>query len=374
MKSVKILKDDHLLKLTTLSNILSFHRIVKKISFFYYVFMLQIFVVDVLVIIFTNQYHLILTRYIAFGGASFLSLSNYIILYHRSYAKMYSSIYYETFPNLWPLRHVSDIDYKRFQSLAKRTITVSLIMAIATAIAATAALPWYGNEYNVYFPVKVAVDYLKNWKLHIYLFLFYSLLYHGGFTVISNLYCFMYMVLHLYNQFCMINEKLKMLSEFQNAEDNVVTQELISCIKLHQQLLEFTRRINSMLYFPIFYYAIGVVIIALSLFLYPIVTLGDLCRMIFTGVIAIFSTGGICFLGQLLENESEKTFMSACATKWYLWNRKNKKLLQIFLSMTQKKTVISSSGIITINYRLLIGLYRTIYPLMMFLIHISNTF
>ena len=150
---------------------------------------------------------------------------------------MYWSTYYETFPNLWPLHHVSDVDYTRFQRLAKRAVIVSLIMAIGTTIAATAALPWYGNEYDVYFPVKVAVDYLKNWKLHIYLFLFYSLLYHGGFTIISNLYCLMYIVLHLYNQFCMMNAKLKMLSEFQEGEQNVVTQELLSCIKLHQHLL-----------------------------------------------------------------------------------------------------------------------------------------
>ena len=150
---------------------------------------------------------------------------------------MYWSTYYETFPNLWPLRHVSVGDYARFRRLAKRAIIVSLIMAIGTTIAATAALPWYGNEYDVYLPVKVAVDYLKNWKLHIYLFLFYSFLYHGGFTIISNFYCLMYMVLHLYNQFCMINAKLKMLSEFQEGEQNVVTQELLSCIKLHQHLL-----------------------------------------------------------------------------------------------------------------------------------------
>ena len=103
----------------------------------------------------------------------FQVLASYITLYHRKYFKLYWDTYNEILPNLWPLRHAGDADFIRFRRLAKRTIVISLIMAIAKVVEVTAALPWYGNEYDVHLPVKIAVDYLTNWKLDFHLVLFF---------------------------------------------------------------------------------------------------------------------------------------------------------------------------------------------------------
>ena len=78
------------------------------------------------------------------------------------------------------------------------------------------------------------------------------MLYHGGMTIVATLYCLTYVVMHLYNQVCLLNKKLTELPEkedaFQAVGDyeyqNLVTSELISCIKLHQVLVEY-RRNNS---------------------------------------------------------------------------------------------------------------------------------
>ena len=103
----------------------------------------------------------------------FQVLASYITLYHHKYFKLYWDTYNEIFPNFWPLRHSGDADFIRFRRLAKRTILTSLIMAIAITLEVTAALPWYGNEYDVHLPVKIAVDYLTNWKLDFHLVLFF---------------------------------------------------------------------------------------------------------------------------------------------------------------------------------------------------------
>ena len=82
--------------------------------------------------------------------------------------------------------------------------------------------------------------------LYLYLIIFYSLLYHAGLTLVANLFCLTYLVLHLYNQVYLLNKKL---TEQPDNEDVVqavrdheyqdrVTREVISCIKLHQTLLE----------------------------------------------------------------------------------------------------------------------------------------
>ena len=148
---------------------------------------------------------------------------------------MFWNIYSDIFPALWSL----DVAGCRqnFEKIANLTKIGVLFIIIAALSITTGCLPWYGDEYDVYLPVKVAVDYFNKYALNVYLFFFYTFLYHAMLTIISNLFCLTYMILHLYNQFCMLNEKLKTLSE--NKNQDLVTQELISCIKLHQTLLKY---------------------------------------------------------------------------------------------------------------------------------------
>ena len=77
--------------------------------------------------------------------------------------------------------------------------------------------------------------------------------------------------------------------------------------------------------------------------------------MFLAGFFAVSVTVGFCCVGQFLANESEKLFVSGYNCKWYLWNVKNRKLLQIFLINTQESMVLTSSGLITINFQLLIS-------------------
>ena len=160
-------------------------------------------------------------------------------LYHPIYINMFRSIYNTIFPSLWSLDVVGR--RQKFQKIATLIKIGELVITIAVILIATACLPWYGDEYDLYFPVKVAVDYFNKYVRNWYLFTFYTLFYHAGLTIISNLFSLTYMVLHLYNQFCMLNEKLKTLCDCQFQD--VVTKQLISCIKLHQTLLKYKSKL-----------------------------------------------------------------------------------------------------------------------------------
>ena len=157
-------------------------------------------------------------------------------MYIPTYVNMFWDIYEKIFPRLWSLDFAGrKHKFKRIANLIK---IIALFTTIAVLGAATVALPWHGDEYDLYLPVKVAIDYFHNkYARNLYLFLFYTTFYHIGLTNISNLFCLTYLILHLHNQFCILIEKLKTLSN-KKCQD-LVTQELISCIKLHQTLLEY---------------------------------------------------------------------------------------------------------------------------------------
>ncbi|KAJ3647869.1 hypothetical protein Zmor_019721 [Zophobas morio] len=151
-----------------------------------------------------------------------------------------------------------------------------------------------------------------------------------------------------------------------------VKTELISCIKLHQRLIRCVEAINNLLYFPIFYYSASAVLLALAIILGPKTSASALrYGFIVMGAFSLILV--FCILGQLLENEFEKVFVCGCNTAWYLWNTDNRRFLCLFLCKTQKEMVLSSSGIVTINYQLLISLYRAIYPTLIFLLQVYGT-
>ena len=167
-------------------------------------------------------------------------------MYHPTYVKIFYGIYDSTFPSLWSLRSLGEDEYIRFQKLAKIATILAWVIASVAVLAATLALPWFMDGYYLMFPVKMAFAYLSGWMLYLYLIIFYSLLYQAGLTLVANLFCFTHLVLHLYNQVCLLNKKLTELPEIEDVVQAVrdheyqdrVTREMISCIKLHQTLIE----------------------------------------------------------------------------------------------------------------------------------------
>ncbi|KAJ3647851.1 hypothetical protein Zmor_019704 [Zophobas morio] len=143
--------------------------------------------------------------------------------------------------------------------------------------------------------------------------------------------------------------------------------ELISCIKLHQVLLRYNEKINELFYYPTFHFSAGIILTGLAIILMPKTSLIDEVRLVFIASIAVYVAIAFCVLGQLIEDESEKIFVSAYNSPWFLWNTENRKLLCLLILKTQETVVIPSSGIITINHQLLIRLYQAIYSTLTFL-------
>ena len=167
-------------------------------------------------------------------------------MYHPTYLKIFVDIYDNIFPSLWPLRSLGETEYLRFQKLAKITTKMAWVGVSVTVLAGILSLPCFVDGYHFMFPVKIAFDYLNGWMLYLYVTLFYVMLYHGGLTIVATLYCLTYVVMHLYNQVCLLNKKLTELPEKEDAflavrdheYQDLVSRELISCIKLHQILVK----------------------------------------------------------------------------------------------------------------------------------------
>ena len=168
-------------------------------------------------------------------------------MYHRSYVDMYWDIYHELFPFLWPLQSLGNKQFKKFQTLAKLTTLAAKTVIVVALITVTISLPWFGDDYDILLPVKIAMDNFDGWLLKTFLILFYSTLYHGTLTVVANVFCQTYLVLHLFNQLCMLKVRLSNLGKGPDlpqairdkAYQDFVKTELISCIKLHQVLLRY---------------------------------------------------------------------------------------------------------------------------------------
>ena len=98
------------------------------------------------------------------------------------------------------------------------------------------------------------------------------------------------------------------------------------------------------------------------------------------------------FTHHLSTFQSEKLFVSGYNCKWYMWNVKNRKLLQMFLMNTREGMVLTSSGLVTVNFKLLISvsdishepskrtifkndfqLYRAVYSTLMLLLNMSKS-
>ncbi|KAJ3647863.1 hypothetical protein Zmor_019715 [Zophobas morio] len=378
MSTAEILEGDPLLALMYLPRLLCANKIINMIGYFYYTFLTVTVFGEFLVILLNKEWNLFLSQYLIFLGGMPLIFACYVTMYHRSYGKMFWTIYNEIFPRLWPLRSLGIEEFNKFCKVAKLATFSSRIVIIMALITSTGALPWYGDEYKIILPVKIAMDYFDGWLLKLFLIIFFSSFYHMGFTIISNVFSLTYLMLHLYNQLRMLNVRLKNLSTGPNlkhafedeAFQEFVNTELIACIKLHQRILRYTEAVNNLLYYPIFYYTAGGILIGLAIIMAPKSSLSAV-RLGFIALTAICLTVVFCVLGQLLENESEKSFICGYSTAWYLWNIDNRRLLCLFLLKTQENLVLSSSGIITINYKLLIDLYHAIYSTLMFLLSVS---
>ncbi|KAJ3660599.1 hypothetical protein Zmor_005040 [Zophobas morio] len=346
----KILESDSLFAIVILPRILAQHKVVQKISYFYFVFIIGTAFGAFIVVVATNQWYQVFTRYVDLAGGFFIAQTSYMTMYIPIYIKMFWDIYEQMFPRLWPLDYITSNN--KFTKISNLIKIGALIITVAVLVFATAALPWRGDEYYLYFPVKMAVDYFNIYLRNLYLFFFYTCFYHVGLTIISNLFCLTYLILHLYNQYCMLSEKLKTLSDYK--QQDLVTQELILCIKLHQTLLEYVTKLNNLMYYPIYCYSASGVITVLTIILYPKNSLVDVLESVFVTIITICVAAGFCFLGQIIEDSSEEASNSAYSTTWYKWNAKNRRLLLFFLQQTQRKAVLTSSGVITVNYQLLI--------------------
>ena len=172
-------------------------------------------------------------------------LSFYITSYTA--ADDFHKLYKDIFPKLWSLYSLGDETFKIFQKMAKQLVRGYRISIFVCVLAGTSGLPWYGNEYEIMFPVKVFTDILGKWSFP-FTTIFYLSIYHIAFTVLGTATGIIYLVLHLYNQCFLLNKRLENLNsahilELTTAQTNEnyqnrVSYEMTCCIRHHQNLIK----------------------------------------------------------------------------------------------------------------------------------------
>mgnify|MGYP005984900951 CR=1 FL=1 len=139
-------------------------------------------------------------------------------------------------------------NFKNFQKTANRVVLAYKIFVILLVLAATSGLPWYGDEYEVMIPVKIFTDVFGKWSFP-FTTIFYLSLYHIAFTITGGTTIIVYLVLHLYTQCLLLNQRLENLSSSVDSLDvatlqtneeyqNRVKNEMSCCIRHHQTLLK----------------------------------------------------------------------------------------------------------------------------------------
>ncbi|EEZ97786.1 odorant receptor 309 [Tribolium castaneum] len=368
-----ILQNDVLLNLMLVPNTIISNKFLVILNYFYFGFIILQSVFVAVIIITKDEWKLLNGQYAGYTSGCAIVWSSYITMY--TYVDKFLNLYKEIFPHLWSLDVVGQDHFNKFSKMAKVLKLGKNILLVVGFLSATVGLPWYRDEYEIIITVRVYKDYVDKWTTLLY-FVLFSSLYHIALTVIFCVLCLVYMVLHLHNQCVMLNKRLEALDDEQLFLDNdnyqdFVTKELKFCIQQHQFLLKFAKRLNDILYYPTFYYVLSGVVTGVSLLLFPKNDIKNLLRCVLIIVLGGGFAISFCFLGQILENASEELLFSAYSARWYLWNIKNRKLLSVFLLKTQDNIVLSSSGIITINFRLLISLYQSIYSCLTFLLNIK---
>ena len=98
---MKILKGDSLFVILILPRTLLRHKVVKKISYFYIIFIVATAIGDFSVVAITNQWHLAYTRYIGLVGGLFVVQLKIISLWQKFYypvlgiKHLLSSVYFQ---------------------------------------------------------------------------------------------------------------------------------------------------------------------------------------------------------------------------------------------------------------------------------------
>ncbi|KAJ3660515.1 hypothetical protein Zmor_004960 [Zophobas morio] len=160
----------------------------------------------------------------------------------------FHNLYYDIFPDLWPLRSMGEETFKNFQKIANRIVRGYKISILVCILTSTSGLPWYGHNYEIFLYVKIFTDMFGKWRIPL-ITMFNLSLYHITFMVLESIAVSTYLVLHLYNQCSLLNKRLKNLKSYadtrqvptvQSDEDyqNTVNYEMTCCIRHHQTLLK----------------------------------------------------------------------------------------------------------------------------------------
>jgi hypothetical protein len=203
------------------------NKVLKKIGYLFLAYMLLVGTFCAFVVMMSHLENIFSTQYLIGGAGAFLvsftvshcsqiqnrfqTLTSYISLYtkHHQFAKIYLDI----FPKLWPLRCAGESAFNHLRQTGTLAKYFMFLITFLSTVTATLGLPWFGDEYDLYIPIRCFEDHLDKWWSVIFSTIFYINFYHAGLTIISNVFVMMYLALHLYGQLLLLEQQLLKLAQ-----------------------------------------------------------------------------------------------------------------------------------------------------------------
>ncbi|KAG8037993.1 hypothetical protein G9C98_006318 [Cotesia typhae] len=155
------------------------------------------------------------------------------------------------------------------------------------------------------------------------------------------------LVSHVCSMFTILGGRLKNLKSGTNKKDNSL-KSLVVCIKMHQDLLKFSERLEEN-YTNYFFLLLGNIVLGLTVTGFQLTVLatdfGAKIKCIWSGAGQVIHLFILSYLGQRLINCSEYINESICMSKWYNYSRKMKLLIILVLTRGKTTTTLSAGKI-----------------------------
>ncbi|EFA02958.1 odorant receptor 315 [Tribolium castaneum] len=295
--------------------------------------------------------------------------------------KQYFEIINENFPHFWPLQSLGKSTFNRIKMRASSVKFYSFLNVVVMLIGAVILISFTQDESEVYLSVKIYKDYVNKWTTGFVMFFYVSFIYIG-LVVAAISFVLTYTAFHLIFQCFLLNQKLKQINDsiveneqkqakFDEKYQSFIYKELISCVKLHQRLIFFGKRINHLVYAPLLVYIFGGIVVGVALIYYLKSSVQHIFTSLILLLIALINSTTFVINGQMLENEAENIYISLTNLPWYSLNVQNRRVVYVMLMQSQKIIHMSASGLVSLNYQLTIVFFRCIYTGMTFLVNVG---
>ncbi|EFA09267.1 uncharacterized protein LOC107398578 [Tribolium castaneum] len=261
---------------------------------------------------------------------------------------------------VWPLDICGEDVKAAILKRAFYTSLVAYITIIAFPIFSVIMFPVLGDQSDMFLCVRVFNEYFTKWSqipISLYFYSFPVIAFSG--IRLPGMLLYAILITHI--QMFLLNRRIEQISELSNQRR--VFETLCSCIELQAKLKRLIRNVFQLVYIamPIFILLGAVSSVFVLFFVVNSLETASYFLVLRMGcffganvlVVFIFSQSG-----QSFSDETGRIFDTLVMCSWYNWDKRNKKVLLMFLANSLEPMSITIAGI-TLDYKFALAMLRT---------------